>query len=302
MNAEYNISEISQRSGIPKDLLRQWERRYGFPNPSRDANGDRLYSSQHLDKLVLIRQLVDQGKRPGKLVSLDLGALRGMLAEPPRPTFDRDELIQRLKSCRASDLIEWLESQVGAAGLRGFVHGTMAPAMCAVGDAWAAGNLAIHEEHLFSEAMKRVVRRHLAEQTQAGGEPRVMLTTVPGEQHSLGLLMVEVLMRLGGAEVISFGTEMPFEEIRNAAESHKVAVIGLSFSGDFKTGDALVLLSGLRQIVRPEIAIWVGGAAFANRPALPEGVDLLYDLRAVEQVVATWRCRVRDPSLPELPQ
>ena len=36
------ISVVERETGIPKDLLRMWERRYGFPQPGRDAQGDPL--------------------------------------------------------------------------------------------------------------------------------------------------------------------------------------------------------------------------------------------------------------------
>ena len=122
---------------------------------------------------------------------------------------------------------------------------------------------------------------------EGGGEPRIMLTTVPGERHSLGLLMVETLLRLGGAEVIAFGAEMPFRDIKDAAVSHQVDVIGLSFSGGFKSDDAIVMLTGLRQMIDPGIRIWVGGGAFDGGAVMPEGVELLDGLHGVEQVLVT---------------
>ena len=60
MNPHYPIAAVERETGIPKDLLRQWERRYQFPLPARDDKGDRLYSQQELDKLRLIRLLMDR--------------------------------------------------------------------------------------------------------------------------------------------------------------------------------------------------------------------------------------------------
>ena len=51
------IQMAEQLSGIGKDLLRMWERRYGFPMPLRDARGDRVYTSEQIEKLRLLRQL-----------------------------------------------------------------------------------------------------------------------------------------------------------------------------------------------------------------------------------------------------
>ena len=52
-----------------------WERRYGFPTPERDANGERLYAPVQVRRLAQIKRLMDRGHRPGKLMALDEAAL-----------------------------------------------------------------------------------------------------------------------------------------------------------------------------------------------------------------------------------
>ncbi|MCP5017369.1 MAG: cobalamin B12-binding domain-containing protein, partial [Ketobacter sp.] len=74
-----------------------------------------------------------------------------------------------------------------------------------------------------------------------------------------------------------------------AAVSHEVDVIGLSFSAGFKIDDAIVMLSGLRQIINPAIRIWVGGAAFDPGSDMPGGVERLENLRGVEWALAAWK-------------
>lgn len=288
MNGDHNISDVSRISGIPKDLLRMWERRYDYPAPTRDSHGNRIYSDKQLDKLVVIRQLVDQGKRPGKLVKLELPELNSM-QQQPQLKIDSKLLDELLRSGDASALHDCFHQQLLAHGLRSFIHRVMAPATARVGDAWSNGELAIHEEHLYTELMKNLVRQSLAEHLYEHGKPSVMLTTVPGEQHGLGLLMIEALLRLGGAKVISFGTEMPFRDIREAASTHKVNVIALSFSASFKQDDALVMLSGLRQMIEPGIGIWAGGSAFDSRDFTIDGVSFLDGLHGLERALAEWQ-------------
>jgi len=288
LKSTHNIARVSRLSGIPKDLLRQWERRYGYPNPLRDEHGDRIYSAQHLDKLIVIRQLLDQGLRPGKLVKMEVDDLRELVQIPEAP-FGKEELIELLKTSDANAVVAWLDQQVQQHGLRAFVHNVMAPATKYVGEAWAEGKVDIHEEHLMTEALIRMVRRQLAGLTEVPQGPRIMLTTVPGEQHSLGMLMVETLMRLAGAEVISFGTEMPFLEIRKASMHHKVDVIALSFSASFNSEDALVIVSGLRQLIPADIPIWTGGEAFVSQSEMPDGISNFSDLYEIERALGEWQ-------------
>jgi methanogenic corrinoid protein MtbC1 len=288
MNGNHNISDVSRIAGIPKDLLRMWERRYDYPKPGRDANGDRVYSDEQLNKLILIRQLVDQGRRPGKLMSMELTELTELL-QSAQADLDFGDFIELLKAGNAPKLRNWLNQHIQSLGLRAFIHQVVVPANRIVGQAWFEGELAVYEEHLYTEMIMSLVRQSLAKIPDGAKAPRVMLTTLPGEQHTLGLLMVEALLRLGGAEVIPFGIEMPFRDIIDAARIHDVDAIGLSFSGSFKVDDAIAMLSGLRQMVDDKTAIWVGGGAFQKDTQLPEGIVLFHDLYEVEQTLARFR-------------
>ena len=90
----YNIAAVERDTGLSKDVLRMWERRYGFPVPERDANGERLYPAAQVERLRLIKRLMDQGHRPGKLIAApaeELATLAGRATwwpppHRPRPT------------------------------------------------------------------------------------------------------------------------------------------------------------------------------------------------------------------------
>ena len=38
-----SIAAVERDTGLSKDTLRVWERRYGFPQPGRDGFGERAY-------------------------------------------------------------------------------------------------------------------------------------------------------------------------------------------------------------------------------------------------------------------
>ena len=69
------IGRVERETGLAKDTLRVWERRYGFPKPLRDGNGERVYPPEQVEKLRVIRRLMDGGMRPGKLVGATLAEL-----------------------------------------------------------------------------------------------------------------------------------------------------------------------------------------------------------------------------------
>ena len=91
------ISVVERETGIPKDLLRMWERRYGFPEPARDAQGDRVYPREQVDKLRAVRRLMDQGFRPGKIIHLEAEEL-ARLSEARRPRAAAPAVCARLET------------------------------------------------------------------------------------------------------------------------------------------------------------------------------------------------------------
>jgi DNA-binding transcriptional MerR regulator len=72
----YPINVVEKETKISKYLLRMWERRYPFPRPERDSKGERLYTNEDVEKLKLIKLLMQEGYRPSKIIGQSLMALQ----------------------------------------------------------------------------------------------------------------------------------------------------------------------------------------------------------------------------------
>ena len=224
-----NISAVEREAGLSKDVLRMWERRYGFPKPVRDENGERRYSVAEVAKLRAIKRLMDVGLRPGKIIRHTLEELNalaeGRIAprrEPTAPAAE-NEILTLLASHDASALQNLFANLLMRQGLQRFVLETLTSLNHAVGDAWMRGELAVFEEHLYTEQLQVALRTGINAFPRQQGAPSMLLTTFPGEQHGLGLLMVEALLVPEGAQCISLGPQTPIEDIRRAALAHDVA-------------------------------------------------------------------------------
>src|SRR5512139_2330353 len=77
--APLHIREVVRVTGLRREQLYMWQRRYGFPTPMRDSNGDRVYPSPQVGRLKLIKQLLSEGWRAGAVVPLAESALQSML-------------------------------------------------------------------------------------------------------------------------------------------------------------------------------------------------------------------------------
>lgn len=293
---KFNIAAVERDTGLSKDVLRMWERRYGFPVPNRDANGERSYPADQVERLRLIKRLMDQGHRPGKLIAAPAAELRELAPRrsPPRvqesveEAGDLDELLTLIRRHDVAGYQQAMQQRLARKGLQRFVQDTVAPLTRRVGEAWEDGSFEVFEEHLFTELTKRLLRQAIAALPGGNRGPRILMTSVPEEPHVLGLLMAEALFALEGAECIPLGTQMPLLEIGRAAIAHQAEIVALSFSTAFPQRQIPGLLLQLRLVLPPEMALWVGGGGIGRLEKM-DGVLLLSALDELAPALADWR-------------
>ena len=288
------IGAVERETGLLKDTLRVWERRYGFPAPIRDEAGERLYPRDQVDRLRLICRLMDQGWRPGKLLALPADELDALIAADRTrrtPTLLSGELVAALRAHDVEALRRGFQAALLEKGLKGLITDLIAPLNVDIGEAWLRGELGVPDEHFYTEQLQTFLRGALASYPRPGRPPRVLLTTLPEEEHGLGLLMAEVMLSAEGAHCCSLGPRMPVTDIVRAAQTASADVVALSFSAAFPARQALDGLRTLRATLQPSIELWVGGAGAPARLREEPGIRLMRDIGELPDTVSDWRSR-----------
>lgn len=299
MTTLFSIAQVSCESGITKEVLRKWEVRYGFPVPIRDGNRNRLYTDEQLSRLKLIRKLINDGYRPSKVVSLAESALisfcssNSPLTKLSACTNEAPDVLAWVKSRNPALLREKLDKEVAERGLLAFVLEVM-PAMNAlVGEAWTNGDIAIRDEHVYTEMVQVLIRGELDALPKPPNGPRMLLTTPDGEPHVLGLLMLEVVASLEGAYCISLGAQSPINEIALAAIDFQTDIIALSFSANFPRKKIVPLLKDLRARLPSQIYLWAGGSGTMNISQAPRGISFVRTLDNAVELIRKYRTQER---------
>jgi methanogenic corrinoid protein MtbC1 len=310
-----SIAAVERDTGIAKDTLRVWERRYSFPKPLRDANDDRAYPVDQVEKLRILKRLLDQGHRPGSVVQLPVEKLRQLNTKPILENeshsgsfaISQDEMMRYLNLLR-SHQTEALRLELSTTmikiGLDRFVIEIVAPLIKNIGEYWVDGKIEIHEEHLFTEQIKHLLRTainsvpkgHMG-QNEDIARPRILLTTFPQEKHGIGLLMAEAMMALEGCVCISLGTQTPILEIAQAARAQKADIVALSFSSQINQNQVIDGLKDLQSKLGPEVEIWAGGDNQALRKRPPEDIKILASLHDICEAVKAWRVQQKNKAI-----
>jgi len=294
------IAAVERDTGLSKDTLRVWERRYRFPMPLRDTSGERVYSRRDIEKLRVLKRLLDQGHRPGKVISLPLEQLE-KLADASTPQAARraevarlhgglDIFLDMIRQHRVEELRRQLSQSLLRLGLARFVCEVVSPLNELVGDAWVRGRLEIYEEHIYTESIQVVLRSAISTIPRPGSRPPVvMLTTFPQEPHGLGLLMAEAFFALEGSRCISLGVQTPLVDIVRAAVTQRIDIVALSFSEAMNPNHVTDGIVELRAKLQGSTAIWVGGSCSALVRRVPADVLVLRSLNDIAPALSTWR-------------
>lgn len=282
----FSIGEIAERTGITVDTVRIWERRYGKPQPVRLPSGHRRYTEDHLVWLRRVAEAMSLGHRAGAVVRAsdqELDVLLTQVEVQPIEPAAVDELYELAREVQPDRLRERLEELWADLGPEDFLADLLAPFLARVGRGWADGDLEVRHERMVSEEVSDLLRIWRASQLTKPDAPALLLATLAGERHGLGLRVVALSSALAGVRTHVFGTELPLEEIAAAAVELKVAAVVVSVSlatGGVETDRRL---GELRSQLDPQMRLAVGGrGARGVRRALKDVdyIDELVELRS----------------------
>jgi len=296
VTAFLDVSAVERDTGLSKETLRTWERRYGFPLPLRDPSGNRLYPVAQVEKLRVLRRLMDAGLRPAAIIhrSLDdllqLGVERSStLRVGDAYAAEISTVIEVLKARDTGLLRKQLRFYLVKLGIRPFVADLVGGLNAAVGMAWQRGELSIVDEHRYSEQIEAVLREAIEGVQLEPDGPRVLLSTLPGELHKIGLLMLEAILTSQLVQCIPLGTQTPVSAIAEHVKAGGVDIVALSFSSAFPKRVALKGLVELRAALPQRILICAGGDGVRGMRNVPEGILICRNFSALVAELRHWK-------------
>jgi MerR family transcriptional regulator, light-induced transcriptional regulator len=277
-----SIGDICSETGLSSDVIRVWERRYGFPVPVRLPSGHRRYRQEDLNRLRLIAEAVAEGHRPSKVVNAEETDLKRLLTREGSDVFlgTLDPVFDAVKAMDSAAIRNALMESMRDHGLRTFLQHIVSPLLDRVGMAWADGSLGIHHEHLLSEVLEDVLRQLRLEQSPRTGQENILLATLPGERHRLGLLMAALCYAARGYRTELLGVDLPVASIAQAARTLKAHRVAVSLSIQSAGESTRRLLMDLQERLPNGCRLVIGGHGAARTRRI-EGVERMIGLEGI---------------------
>lgn len=266
------IGVVSRRTGLGQDVIRAWERRYGAVLPRRTETGRRLYSDEDVRRLLLLKRVVDGGRRIGDVSALSAGELESLASEDQAATPQKTarmagnaetpleaalEATVRLDGKRLESILSETALAMSAPEIR---QKLIAPLLTEIGERWREGTVRVAHEHLATSIVRAFVDSMRNRSTNGDDRPKILIATTSGQRHELGALMAAVAAEEVGWGVIYLGASLPAEEIGAAARQSKARAVGLSlvYGDDVRVVEEL---RAIRRYLADDVAMVVGGRA-----------------------------------------
>jgi DNA-binding transcriptional MerR regulator/methylmalonyl-CoA mutase cobalamin-binding subunit len=263
----YTIKQAALRSGVNVALLRAWERRYGIVAPTRTASGYRLYDDEAIDRLRTMRTLVDAGwsarQAADRVASGDLGDLEELSDEAaagPGSTDTAGDLVRAAAQIDGAGIERALDDMFAAGSFERVVEDRLYPALHALGDAWASGEVDVAGEHAASAAAVR--RLGMAFEASGRGpfaaSAPVLVGLPPGARHEVAALAFATAARRAGLAVVYLGADVPVDSWVSAVGRTGARAVALGVVIERDVAAAAEVVGALRA-ADPDLVIAIGG-------------------------------------------
>ena len=282
----FNLKAVLRETGLAADTLRAWERRYGLPTPQRTAGGHRLYSQYDIETIKWLIARQAEGLSISRAVDLwneqtasgsdPLAALAPtnmILTQNIPANITADTTLDAIRAEWINACMNFSEVQAEQALNKAFsifpveavCVDLLQKGMSEIGTLWYENRASVQQEHFASGlAMRRLDA--LLSASPAPTRPQTILMGCPSsEWHTFTSLLLALLLRRRGLNVIYLGANVPTERFSETAQKVKanlVLLVAQTLSSAAHLQHAALSLS------TQKINVAFGGRIFNLRPGI----------------------------------
>ncbi len=314
----YNLKVVLKETGLAADTLRAWERRYGLPMPQRTAGGHRLYSQRDIETIKWLMKRQDEGLSISRAVDLwneqlasGTDPLAGTLQAgqtpvstlpipyQPETTLDtiREAWIQACMEFNEARAEQTLNQAFSMFPVEAVSIEVLQKGMSEIGSRWYTNQASVQQEHFASALAMRRLDALLSASPYPTRNQTILVGCPAEEWHTFTPLLLSLLLRRRGLNVIYLGANVPVDQFANTVQDLKADLVILVAQ---QLITAATLQHTAQDLSSQRIHVAFGGRIFNVHPDLPHsiaGYFLGHQLSsAIEQVELILDHRVKEPT------
>ncbi len=284
----FNLKAVLRETGLSADTLRAWERRYGLPKPQRTAGGHRLYSQYDIETIKWLTDRQAEGLSISRAVDLwnEISAsgadpLASLTAiDSPNAAALNQSTETTMSALRAEWLAACLNFNEAAAeqalnkafslfSVEDVCIEVLQKGLSEIGRLWYMNQASVQQEHFASGLAMRRIDALLSASPSPARSQTILVGCPPGEWHTFTPLLLSLLLRRRGLNVIYLGANVPAERFAETAikvKANLVILVAQTLVSAASLQNALLALSS------QGIKTAFGGRIFNLRPSIVDYV------------------------------
>jgi DNA-binding transcriptional MerR regulator/methylmalonyl-CoA mutase cobalamin-binding subunit len=262
----YRINQVAKMTGLSKENLRVWEKRYRLISPQRGSNRYRLYSEEDVDLLKYLISEINLGQSIGELASLG-----------------RDEILNRMRQEKAQapkaeilehdPLIGELEKFLLAIDRAVVFQRVLVPLQIRIGELWFDEKIGVAVEHYVTTQVKQKLFAAM-NMTSSQNGPKIVIACPPWELHEIGAQMVAYHCSTLGCQAILLGANLPLEDLIHFCTNTNPDGLALSFTTPIGENRGKIFFAEIVKNISPLYPVWVGGQGISGMEKYIESKNL----------------------------
>lgn len=217
----YSMTQVETLTGINAHTLRIWERRYDILKAHRSETNIRYYTDDQLKKLLNISILTKNGFRISKINNMQDAEIQNNVIKILNTSNDTNsEEIYALTAAMVDydeesfNLI--YQRSILRKGVLHTVTHLIYPFLNHVGVLWGTNKAIPSQEHFMSNLIRQKILSAIdMVQLPLKSNPSALLFLMEGEDHELGLLLSQFIIKDFGWNCIYLGQRTPIENIQD---------------------------------------------------------------------------------------
>ena len=226
-----SISHLEQLSGVPTHTIRIWERRYNALSPDRSEGNTRIYTDQHLKRLLDIVSLVQSGVKISNACAFSDFQVGEFLEKEIDKTvstnthfeFYVSQLLKFGIAYNEQKFSEILNTCIANYGLDTCYQQMIYPLLQRIGLLWRKEDVCPGQEHFLTSIIRQklmVAIDQISLNTQV--KSTWLLFLPEDEEHDIALLYASYILRTNGFKVIYLGEKVPLSSIESVVNNNKI--------------------------------------------------------------------------------
>ena len=291
----HRIHRVAKLTGLSKDVIRIWERRYGLVKPSRSSNRYREYNDEEVALLRFVKGQMEQGATIGALAAEGHDHLiaRMRIATPASAEEQKpherllDDLMRSLDPLDKAGFERRLNGAVAVIPFEEAIQRILLPLQRRIGELWhqARSNTAV--EHYVTKIVQQKLFSVMNQLPVNESGPRILIACPEGETHEIGAQAVAYIAATKGCHVYYLGPNLPSSDLVTFCKTITPDLVLLSLTEVKPEATVIQQLKELELLAtRWSVAVGGQGARAIEDRLRNTKIELLNDLTALQSRLA----------------